>query len=99
MEAIYSKSALRFGEVHVCRYIHSKQREQKVTYGYMHAVADRLPEVSGHDKWIGKTGRRGCCHCIPRVVDLVAKGVHDAAGTLLCILSTFILSTGLFLIF
>ena len=36
---------------------------------------------------------------IPGVVDLVVKGVHDAAGTLLSILSTFILSTGLFLIF
>ncbi len=80
------------------RYIHSKLREQ-VSYGYMHAVADRLPEVSGHDKWIGKTGRRSCCHFIPRVADLVVMGVHDAAGTLLSILSIFILSTGLFLIF
>lgn len=80
----------------VSRYIHSKFGGQNVTYGgYMHAVADRLPEVSGQDKWIGRTGRR-CCHFIPRVVDLVAKGVHDAAGTLLSILSTFILSTGLF---
>lgn len=33
-----------------------------------------------------------------RVADLVVIGVHDAAGTLLSILSTFILSTGLFLI-
>lgn len=81
------------------RYVHSDLTEQKVIYGYVHAVAHRLPEVSGHDKWIGKTGRRGCCHFIPRVVDLVAKGVHDAAGTLLSILSTFILSTGLILIF
>lgn len=64
----------------------------------MHAVADPLPEVPGHDKWIGKTGWRGCCHFIPRVADLVVIGVHDAAGTLLSILSTFILSTGLFLI-
>lgn len=70
-----------------------------MTYGYVHAVADRLPMVSGHDKWIGKTGQKGWCHCIPRVVDLVAKGVHDAAGTLQSILSSFILSTGLFLIF
>lgn len=67
MEAIYSKSALWFGEVRVFRYIHSKFRENRVTYGgYMHAVADRLPEVPGHDKWIGKTGWRGCCHFIPR---------------------------------
>lgn len=62
-------------------------------------MGERLPEVSGHDKWIGKTGRRCCCHFIPRVADVVVKEVHDAAGTLLSILSTFILSTGLFLIF
>lgn len=40
-------------------------------------------------KWIGKTGLRGCCRFIPRVADLVVKGVHDAAGTLLRILSIF----------
>lgn len=74
MEAIYNESALQFGEVQVFGYIHSKLRGQTVTYGYMHAVADRLPEVSGHDKWIGKTGRQGCCHFIPRVADLVVKG-------------------------
>jgi len=53
MEAIYNKSALQFGEVQMFGYVHSKSRKQKMTYGYMHAVADRLPEVSGHDKWIG----------------------------------------------
>ena len=61
----------------------------------MHAVADRLPEVSGHDKWIGKTGRRVVVVVFPG--KSVVKGVHDAAGTLLRILSIFlILSTGLF---
>lgn len=77
--------------------VHPQKAERTgVIYGYTHAVEDRLPEVSGHDKWIGKTGRRGCCHFIPRVADLMAKGVHDAAGTLLSILSTFIPSRGLF---
>lgn len=55
----------------------------------MHAVADRLPEVSGHDKWIGKTGRRVVVTLFP---GLVVKGVHDAAGTLLRILSIFLSS-------
>lgn len=51
------------------------------------------PEVSGHDKWIWQDRAEGCCHFIPRVVDLVVKGVRDAAGTLLSILSIFILSS------
>lgn len=46
MEAIYNKSALQFGEVQMFGYVHSKLREQKMTYGYMHAVADRLPKVT-----------------------------------------------------
>lgn len=47
------------------------------------------PRCQDIDKWIGKMGRRGCCHFIPRVADLVVKGVHDVAGTLVCILSFF----------
>lgn len=53
----------------------------------MLSVASHLPEVSGHNMRIGKTGRKGCCDCIPRVAGLVVKGVHDAAGTLLSFLS------------
>lgn len=60
-----------------------------MSYGYMHAVADRLPEVSGNDKWIWQEGAEGCCHCIPMAVDLVMKGVRDAAGTLLSIFVHF----------
>lgn len=75
------------------RYIHGKLGGQKVSYGYMHAEADRLPKVSGHDKWNWQDRAEGCCHFIPRVVDLVVMGVRDAAGTLLSILSIFILSS------
>lgn len=89
LEAIYNKSALQFGEVQMFGYVHSKSREEKMTYGYKHAVADHLPDVSGQVDW------RGCCRFIPRRADLVVKGVHDAAGTLLSILSFIILSTGL----
>lgn len=60
----------------------------------MRAVEDHLPKVSGHDKLNWQDKVEGCCHVIPRTVDLMVKGVHEVAGTLLSILSILIFSIG-----
>lgn len=51
------------------------------------------------DKTSGLAGHGGGVVTLFPGLAFTAKGVHDAAGTLLSILSTFILSTALFLIF
>lgn len=43
-----------------------KLTEQKVYTCYMHAVEDRLPEVSGCHKWNWQDTAEVCCYFNPR---------------------------------
>lgn len=75
-------SDLLFGEGPGVR-VHPQQVQGKESDIWtLHACSGRVSP--GRDKRIGKTRRR-CCHFVPMVADLVVKGVHDAAGTLMCI--------------
>lgn len=79
--------------------VHRKLKGQRLCYGYVRAVEDRFPGVSGHDKRNWQDGAERCCRFIPRVVGSVVKGVHDVVGSLLSIMSVLILSMGQFLLF
>lgn len=100
MEAIYSKSALWFGRSG-CSGTSTASSEKtgwlmEATCMQWQIVSPRYQDMTSG---LARQGGEVVVTLFPgRVADLVVIGVHDAAGTLLSILSTFILSTGLFLI-